>query len=52
MTSFKPEYAGKMNFYLSGVDDILGTVLRAARTSFTVATAPTSVARIVLTHDK
>jgi len=23
MTSFKPEYAGKMNFYLSAVDDLL-----------------------------
>lgn len=23
MTSFKPEYAGKMNFYLSAVDDML-----------------------------
>lgn len=23
MEEFKPEYAGKMNFYLSGVDDLL-----------------------------
>jgi hypothetical protein len=23
MTEFKPEYAGKMNFYLSAVDDLL-----------------------------
>ncbi len=23
MTAFKPEYAGKMNFYLSAVDDLL-----------------------------
>lgn len=23
MTAFKPEYAGKMNFYLAAVDDIL-----------------------------
>ena len=23
MTPFKPEYAGKMNFYLSAVDDLL-----------------------------
>jgi hypothetical protein len=23
MTSFKPEYAGKMNFYLAAVDDLL-----------------------------
>ncbi len=26
MTEFKPEYAGKMNFYLSAVDDLLRTV--------------------------
>ena len=25
MTEFKPEYAGKMNFYLSAVDDLLRT---------------------------
>jgi len=27
MTEFKPEYAGKMNFYLSAVDDCFGLIL-------------------------
>ena len=27
MTPFKPEYAGKMNFYLAAVDDLLRGVL-------------------------